>query len=321
MERRENKDRWDDRLLLKTNLVDSYLQALQFIKSKWPEKFWQDADGNRKDLRELIFRELVANIIIHREYNSATPTQVVIYEDRVEATNPNRRRFTGPLDLETFEAEPKNPNIRAFFNILTWADEIGSGVRNMNKFVASYTGGAHPIFIEDEPFKSTVPMLLFRVGEKIALYIHLAQLTEQQIGADKTKVLQELPLELTLKNIDDLDELAILLVGSWAKKSGVLAGVRFLTNKELTTAELKKVGSWPEKNRELLKKRARVLLSTLMLTLTPISLDELAKVLGYRSKERYRDDYVKPLKDNRLIKYTLEQTNDPKQQYVITNRG
>ena len=290
--RRENKDRWDDRLLLKTNLIDSYLQALQFIKNQWPEKFWQDADGNRKDLRELIFRELVANIIIHREYNSATPTEVVIYEDRVEATNPNRRRFTGPLDLETFEAEPKNPNIRAFFNILTWADEIGSGVRNMNRFIANYTGGAHPIFIEDEPFKSTVPMLLYRLGEKLDLYLYLAQLSEEQMGSDKIKVLKELALDLSLKNIDDLEELAILLVGSWAKKSG-----------------------------ELLKKRARVLLSTLMLTLTPVSLDDLASILGYRSKERYRDDYVKPLKDNRLIRYTLAQANDPKQQYVITNRG
>jgi len=87
-------------------------------------------------------------------------------------------------------------------------------------------------------------MLLYRVGEKSALYVHLAQLTEEQIGADKTRVLQELPLELSLKNIDDLDELAILLVDSWGEKSGELAGVRFLTNKELTTAELKKVGSY-----------------------------------------------------------------------------
>lgn len=319
--RRENKDRYDDRLLLKTNLIDSYLQSMQFIKDHWPEKFWQDADVNRKDLRELIFRELVANIIIHREYNSATPTQVVIYEDRVEATNPNRRRFTGPLDLETFEAEPKNPNIRAFFNILTWADEIGSGVRNMNKFVANYTGGAHPIFIEDEPFKSTIPMLLQKVGAKAPLFLHLAQLSDKLLDAEKTRALQELPLDLNLKNIDDLDELATLLVGSWSKKSGKLSGLRFLTNNELTVDELKKVGSWSEKSGELLKKRARVLLSTLLLTFTPISLDELANALGYRSRERYRDDYVKPLKDNKLIQYTLEQANDPNQQYTITNRG
>ena len=319
--RRQNKDRYDDRLILKTNLIDSYLQALQFIKKQWPEKFWQDADGNRKDLRELIFRELVANFIIHREYNNASPTEVIIYEDRVETTNPNRRRFTGPLNLETFEAAPKNPNIRAFFNILTWADEIGSGVRNMNKFVANYTDGAHPIFIEDEPFRSTIPMLLYKLGSKSQLYLHLAQLTEEQLGKDKTKILQEIPLDLNFKNVDDLDELVIQLVRSWSKKSKELINIRFLINKEITAGDLKKVGSWSEKSGELLKKRARVLLSSLMLTLLPISLNELADILGYRSKERYRNDYIKPLKENRLIKYTIEQANDPKQKYVITKQG
>lgn len=118
-----------------------------------------------------------------------------------------------------------------------------------------------------------------------------------------------------------MDELALQLVGSWADKSGEFANLRFLINKDITIDQLRRGGSWPEKSGKLLKKRARVLLSTLMLTHSPISLDELASALGYRSKERFRDDYVKPLKDNRLIEYTLEQANDPNQQYVITNRG
>lgn len=81
------------------------------------------------------------------------------------------------------------------------------------------------------------------------------------------------------------------------------------------------MGSWEEKSGELLKKRGRILLGTLLLTILPISLEELAKILGYKSKERYRDDYVKPLKENDLIEYTLERANDPNQQYKITQRG
>lgn len=321
LERRENMDRWDDRLLLKTNLIDSYLQALEFIKEKWPQKFYQDKNGNRKDLRELIFRELVANVIIHREYNNATATEIIIYDDRVETTNPNRTRFSGPLDLETFEAEPKNPNIRAFFNVLTWADEIGSGVKNMNKFVSIYTDGAHPIFIEDESFKSIIPMRLVKVGDKYELFLHLSQLKEDQLLDDRITVLQNLPLDLSLKNVTDLDELTIKLVNNWGEKSRKLNNIRFLLNKSLEVKYLNNVGSWNEKSGELLKKRARVLLSTLLLSLQPISLEELANTLGYRSKERYRDDYVKPLKDNNLVEYTLGQANDPNQQYFITERG
>lgn len=70
----------------------------------------------------------------------------------------------------------------------------------------------------------------------------------------------------------------------------------------------------PEEKRE-------VLLSTLLMTLKPVQLEELASVLGYKSKDRYRDDYIKPLKENRLIEYTLEHANDPNQQYRVTQRG
>lgn len=52
------------------------------------------------------------------------------------------------------------------------------------------------------------------------------------------------------------------------------------------------------------------------------SLEELATTLGYKSKERFRDDYVKPLKDNHLIGYTIpDNPNDPNQAYVISQRG
>ncbi len=58
------------------------------------------------------------------------------------------------------------------------------------------------------------------------------------------------------------------------------------------------------------------------LPLEPISLEELVNSLGYKSKERFRDDYVKPLKDNYLISYTIpDNPNDPNQAYVITQRG
>lgn len=321
LERRINMDRYDDRLLLKTNLIDSYLQALAFIKSKWPEKFYQDSAGERKDLRELIFRELVGNIIIHREYNHALPTEVIIYDDRVEAINPNRPRFRGPLSLETFEAEPKNPNIRAFFNILTWADEIGSGVKNMNKFVVAYTGGAQPIFIEDECFRSVIPMVTYLVGENYLLYLHLAGLTEAQLGPARIERLKGLSLDARLKDKQDWDELAVALVWSWQEKRGEFEKLRFLTNSSLSVDGLKKRGSWEEKTGELLQKRDRTIVAILLLATLPISIEELAHKLGYRKGESLREGYLKSMRDHRLVEYTLERANDPNQQYRITQRG
>jgi ATP-dependent DNA helicase RecG len=322
MVRRENLDRWDDRLPpLRTNLVDTYIKVLDFVKAKWPEKFFTEGE-QRKDLRELIFRELVANVIIHREYNTAHASEIIIYADRVEAKNPNKPRFTGPLDLDTFSAEAKNPNIRRFFSELSWADEIGSGVKNISKYLNYYSPGARPTFIEDDPFITTLPMVVVRIDGKFKMLTGIAQLSVEQIGEQKLNLLKDLPLNVELKGIEDIDLLAIELVRLWEEKSRELHLLRFLINKDIQLEVLKKVGSWKEKSGELLKKRGRIILSILILTLEPARLEELAAILEYKSKERFRDDYVKPLKDNQLIRYTIpDNPNDPNQAYVITQKG
>lgn len=322
MVRRENLDRWDDRLPpLRTNLVDTYIKVLDFVKSKWPEKFFIEGD-QRKDLRELIFRELVANVIIHREYNTAQASEIIIYKDRIEAKNPNKPRFTGPLDLDTFSAEPKNPNIRRFFSELNWADEIGSGVKNINKYLNFYTPGAVPSFLENDIFVTTIPFIIERIGDRFNMLIGLAQLRVDQIGEHKLNALKNLPINIELKDLSDFDQLAIEMVNIWEVKSRGLDKIRFLINSGIQIQRLKNMGSWDEKGGALIKKRGRIILSTLLLTLEPISLEELSTTLGYKSKERYRDDYVKPLKDNHLIGYTIpDNPNDPNQAYVITQRG
>jgi len=110
-------DRYDDKLVLRTNLIDTYLQVMEFITTRpyLPDKFYLEGD-QRKDLRELIFREICANLICHREYTSALPTQFIIYKNRIEITNPNKPIFKGVLSLDTFNPYAKNPNIRKFFS-------------------------------------------------------------------------------------------------------------------------------------------------------------------------------------------------------------
>ena len=238
------------------------------------------------------------------------------------AKNPNKPRFTGPLDLVTFNAEPKNPNIRKFFSELNWADEIGSGVKNITKYLNYYSPGAQPTFIEDNPFITLIPMVVERMGARADMIIGIALLSNDQIGEERLDILRNLPLNLELKELTDYDLLAMNLVRLWEQKSGELPGLRFLIKNDLEIEMLKKVGSWEEKSKELLKIRGRVILSTLLLTLAPIKLEDLANILGYKSKERYRDDYVKPLKDNQLITYTIpDKPNDPNQEYLITQRG
>ena len=156
--RKVQLDRYDDRLTLTTNLIDSYQQSLEFVKKHLDDKYFEE-NGQRKDLRELIFREVIGNLIVHREYTNAHATELVIYKDKVFTTNPNKALFHGPIDPNKFNPFPKNPNIRKFFLALGWADEIGSGVRNTTKYLNFYIPGAKPLFYENELFRTEIPLI------------------------------------------------------------------------------------------------------------------------------------------------------------------
>jgi ATP-dependent DNA helicase RecG len=141
MVRKENKDRYDDRINppLRTNLIDTYLSLKEFINKHLPEKFYTEGD-QRIDLRDKIFREVIGNVIVHREYTSALSSEIIITETSVQITNPNKPLFHGMIDSTGFNPYPKNPNIRKFFSAFGWTDEIGSGIRNTNKYRTKSSG-------------------------------------------------------------------------------------------------------------------------------------------------------------------------------------
>ena len=67
-----NTDRYDDRLSIRTNIIDAYDQLMDFASRHLPDKFYLVGD-QRVSLRSTIFREITANLIVHREYTNAAP--------------------------------------------------------------------------------------------------------------------------------------------------------------------------------------------------------------------------------------------------------
>src|SRR5690606_35990828 len=78
--RRENMDRYDDREYIQTNLIDAYEKLMDFVAKHLPDKFFIEGD-QRVSLRTMIFREIVANLIVHREYTNAQPAIFTIFKD------------------------------------------------------------------------------------------------------------------------------------------------------------------------------------------------------------------------------------------------
>ena len=155
--RRDDTDRYDDRDDIRTNLLDSYERLMAFVAKHLPDHFHMERD-QRISLRDHIFREVVANSLIHREYLDAYPAKFVIARGEVVAENANKAHGHGLIDPEHFSPYPKNPLIARFFREIGWAEELGSGVRQLHKFAHLY-GGTAASFEEGDVFRIRVPLI------------------------------------------------------------------------------------------------------------------------------------------------------------------
>ena len=152
----KNLDRYDDREVIITNLIDSYRRLMDFGKKHLNDVFVLDGDQS-VSARDKILREIVSNILSHRDYANAYTAQFVIERDVMYTKNSNLPHGHGELQLNRFEPFPKNPPISKVFREIGYADELGSGMRNTNKYTKLYSGGT-PAFIEDNIFEIRIPI-------------------------------------------------------------------------------------------------------------------------------------------------------------------
>jgi ATP-dependent DNA helicase RecG len=112
----------------------------------------------RVSLREKIFREIIANMLIHREYTNAFPSSFIIYNDRVETKNANKPHVFGQLYPDTFQPFPKNPRLAQLFTQMGRSEELGTGLRNVYKFSQAYSGSNDIVFREENIFHVIIPI-------------------------------------------------------------------------------------------------------------------------------------------------------------------
>lgn len=154
--RKINIDRYDDRLTVVTNLVESFEQLFEFATLHLPDKFYIEG-AERKSLRNIVAREMLVNTLMHREYSSSYQAKFVIEQDRMFVENANRARFNGTITLRNLEPFPKNPLIASFFRNIGYSEKLGSGARKMFKYGRLYSG-VDPEFIEDDVFRIIQPL-------------------------------------------------------------------------------------------------------------------------------------------------------------------
>lgn len=138
----EDSTRYDDRITIRTNLIKAYDSLMDFVYKHLPEKFYlQDGSTQRGDLRSNIFREIIANLCVHREYASNEAGLFEIFADKVRTCNATKFTSslrTGSISIDELENYTKNPLLFRVFRELGWGEELGSGSRNIKRFAPLY---------------------------------------------------------------------------------------------------------------------------------------------------------------------------------------
>jgi ATP-dependent DNA helicase RecG len=164
----DDTERYDDRLIVSTNLVDAHQQLFSFITKFLPDRFALESDGDSAphgvSPRDLIVREVLANSLMHREYISPLIARVIIERDRLTCDNASRARFQGPITPQHLRPMPKNPVIGKFFNQIGLSEELGSGVPALFRYSKAYSG-EEPLIEEGDVFRTVIPLKPLGGGE------------------------------------------------------------------------------------------------------------------------------------------------------------
>ena len=151
-----NLDRYDDRDVITTNLLESYDRLLEFGRLHLNDNFVLDGIIS-VSARDKILREIISNLLAHRDFSNAYVAKMVIEKEQIYTENANLSHGFGNLELATFAPFPKNPAISKVFREIGLADELGSGMRNTYKYTQLYSGGK-PQFVEGDIFRTIIPL-------------------------------------------------------------------------------------------------------------------------------------------------------------------
>jgi len=285
--RKFNVDRYDDRDLVRTNLIDSYDRILSFIQKHLSDPFYLEG-VERISLRDIIFREIASNMLIHREYLSGIPARLIIKNGEVVTENANRPHGFGPLDLDTFIPYPKNPIIGAFFREIYRADELGSGMRKLMKYGEAY-GGERPQMIEGDLFRMIVKVPEFKFLEK---GVH----DDVKGVHDETKGVHD-----DIKGVHDEAK------GVHDEAKGVHDEAKGVHDEAKGVHDIKLTST---------------MYQILNLLSLPKSTSELLKALNYPRRTRNYNKALKELIDTKLVEMTIpDKPKSKKQKYRITTNG
>ena len=151
-----NINRYDDRDVIITNLLDIYDWLLAFRQWHLNDHFTLDGIVSNS-ARDHILHKIISNLLAHRDFSNAYVAKMVIEKERIFTENSNGAHGFGNLNLVIFEPFLETSVISKVFREIGYADELGSGMRNTYKYTRLYSG-AEPQFVEGDIFRTIITL-------------------------------------------------------------------------------------------------------------------------------------------------------------------
>ena len=126
-------ERWADRLVIETNLVEAWKTLLGCYFRRAERPFSVNAETLQRDDSPpdyIAFREAAINLLIHQDYADHTRKAAIrFFDDRAKLWNPGDAYTSTDELLEPGEREVRNPRIVAAFRRIGLSEEAGTGMR------------------------------------------------------------------------------------------------------------------------------------------------------------------------------------------------
>ena len=126
-------ERWADRLVIETNLVETWKTLVDRYLQRAEKPFSVDPETLQREDRPpdyIAFREAAINLLMHQDYADHTRKPAIrFFDDRTMLWNPGDAFASADELLDPGEKEVRNPRIVAAFRRIGLSEQAGTGIR------------------------------------------------------------------------------------------------------------------------------------------------------------------------------------------------
>jgi len=174
-----------DSLTIRTDLINEVEAVLEFIRKHIGKAYIFSGNAQREerwDYPPEALREIVVNMIVHRDYMKTNDSVIKIFDDRIEFFNPGK--LPDGLTVEqlirgNYFSAIRNKQIASVFKDAGIIEKYGSGIKRILEAFSEY-GLPQPAFQEiQDGFKVTVFRTTQKTTQKIATREQILSLLEK----------------------------------------------------------------------------------------------------------------------------------------------